>query len=428
MDLPLGGSNFTWSKGGNSATMLRIDRALISTEFDSLFPDCTLSALERVDSDHNPLWIKWGDDKRIRRPWRFENMWLKDESFFASLDSWLFDLVAGSGCIFLLYRMLQQIKKRIKVWNKEIFRNVNDKVDDLLRRIKAVHLIEEIANLLIPRELRGELQNALNLQEIRWRQKSNELWLKGGDLNTKFFHRVANYRRKLNLIECIRVYGRLLEGREELAAGVVGFYQNLFKESLVYIPFPKNYGQQKLCNTLASDLVRPFNEAEEWAALESFDGGKSPRPDGFTYEFFKKCWFQLRSEVMQAFEELHRTCTLPKSVAHSFICLVQKKDAVEDVKDLRPISLMRSFNKLLSKVLIVRMSPFISFLVSDHQHASVRGRQISEVGLIANELIDSRRKSKKPGLMFKLYLGKVFDNVSMDCLFKILSSFGFPLK
>ncbi|CAL1385774.1 unnamed protein product [Linum trigynum] len=433
LELPLGGSNSTWSRGGIDPVMSRIDRAFVSTDFDTLFPDCTLSALERVESDHNPLWIKWGDDRRIRRPWRFENMWLMDDRFFASLETWLQEPVVGVGSVFLLARRLQQLKQRIKVWNKEVFGNVNVKVDDLLERIKAFDLLEENGQLNdsegAEREvLRGELQFALNLQEIMWRQKSNELWLKGGDLNTKFFHRVANYRRKFNFIESIKVNGRLMEGREELASGVVSFYQNLFKETLAFRPFPKNYCPQQLSASTVSDLVKPFSEAEVWAALVSFDGGKSPGPDGFTFEFLKKCWFQMRMNLMQAFEEFHRTGSLPKCVTHSFICLVPKKDSVEDVKDLRPISLMGSINKLLSKVLMERMGSILPSLVSDYQHASVRGRQISEAGLIANEIIDSRRKSNKPGLMFKLDLEKAFDNVSWDCLFKILSNLGFPQK
>ncbi|CAL1353208.1 unnamed protein product [Linum trigynum] len=87
---------------------------------------------------------------------------------------------------------------------------------------------------------------------------------------------------------------------------------------------------------------------------------------------------------------------------------------------------MGSINKIVNKVLSRRFSLVLPKLVSKYQHASIKGRQIAEVGLIANELVDSRRRSKKPGLMFKLDIEKAFDNVNWGCLFHILDSLGFP--
>ncbi|CAL1400945.1 unnamed protein product [Linum trigynum] len=75
-----------------------------------------------------------------------------------------------------------------------------------------------------------------------------------------------------------------------------------------------------------------------------------------------------------------------------------------------------------------RLSSVLPKLVTHNQHASVRGRHISEATLIANELVDSRRKCKKPGLMFKLDIEKVFDNVSWECMFGVMERLGFPNK
>ena len=53
------------------------------------------------------------------------------------------------------------------------------------------------------------------MEETSWRQKSREIWLKEGDRNTGFFHRIANSHKKSNTIErisdcCpIRVLGEL---------------------------------------------------------------------------------------------------------------------------------------------------------------------------------------------------------------------------
>jgi len=43
--------------------------------------------------------------------------------------------------------------------------------------------------------------------DIYWRQRARQHWIVDGDPNTKFFHQVANMRRKFNAIYKIKVDG-----------------------------------------------------------------------------------------------------------------------------------------------------------------------------------------------------------------------------
>ena len=45
------------------------------------------------------------------------------------------------------------------------------------------------------------------MEETSWRQKSREIWLKEGDRNTSFFHKMANSHNRRNNIERIWIKG-----------------------------------------------------------------------------------------------------------------------------------------------------------------------------------------------------------------------------
>lgn len=57
--------------------------------------------------------------------------------------------------------------------------------------------------------------------------------------------------------------------------------------------------------------------------------------------------------------------------------------------------------------------------------AFLKGRQILDASLLANELVDSRVKQKQPGIQCKLDIEKSYDHVNWNFLLKILKDMGF---
>ena len=56
------------------------------------------------------------------------------------------------------------------------------------------------------------------------------LCIKKGDNNTKFFHKVANSRKRYNHISMLEVNEVIYEDEFEMADQAVQFFKNLYKE------------------------------------------------------------------------------------------------------------------------------------------------------------------------------------------------------
>ena len=155
----------------------------------------------------------------------------------------------------------------------------------------------------LKKEAKDVFKKWVLLEETHWRQLSRELWLREGDKNTGFFHRMANAHRRNNSMEKIKINGRWLEDEQEVREGVVNAFQQLLSEEQSWKADIEGLQLQRLNQAEAEGLEQPFTEEEIHVALMGMNGEKAPGPDGFTVTFWQSCWDFVKEEIVDLFKE-----------------------------------------------------------------------------------------------------------------------------
>lgn len=126
-----------------------------------------------------------------------------------------------------------------------------------------------------------------------------------------------------------------------------------------------------------SRLEREFTETEVWDVVRKMGCNKAPGPDGFTAEFFKSCWSVIKEYLMNLIKDIHKFGSIDWRFNCSFVTLIPKKEDFCTPKDFRPLTLIGSVYKIVSKLLAVRLKKVMPDLISDFQARCFHSRKIN---------------------------------------------------
>jgi hypothetical protein len=253
------------------------------------------------------------------------------------------------------------------------------------------------------------------------------MWLKEGDANSKYFHSVLASRRRGNAISVIQADGVTLEGVSPIRQAVFSHFASHFKALNMGRPGVGNLNFKQLSHVESVSLTKPLSEAKVKATVWDCVSYKSPGPDEINFGFYKDFWEELRGDVMRFISEFHRNGRLTKGINSTFIALIPKIDSPQRLNDFRPISLVVSLYKILAKFLANRLRLVIGSVIFESQTAFVKDRQILDGVLIANEVVDEARRSKKELMLFKVDFEKAYDSVDWRYLDDVVGKMSFPV-
>ena len=131
----------------------------------------------------------------------------------------------------------------------------------------------------------------------------------------------------------------------------------------------------------------------------------------------------IKEDLIKVFHEFYSSGIINQSTNAIVIALVPKKSQTLKISDFRPISLVTSLYKIIAKVLSRRLHKVIHETISSSQGAFVEERQILDAMLIANEVVDEKRRYGE-GAMFKIDFEKDYDHVDWGFLEHVLERKG----
>jgi hypothetical protein len=367
---------------------------------------------------------------------RFENHWLSIGGFSDVVqEAWRKSQTGSAHTV--LRKKLKETAKALRGWSKPLFSNARLQLhmaNEIIMRLDIAQEGRQLSNDedTLRAELKLRVLGLAALERSRRRQASRFIWLKARDACTKFFHlRMSSRKRRKYISSLKRQDNTLTWDHNEKEQILYDYFSNIMGQR---VPRSRTFDWTRLDMSRiqeipGQELDRPFTEEEVELAVKSLPNDKAPGPDGFTNNFYKHCWSIIKPDIINAFQNIHiHRCGTLDGINKAQVVMIPKVDVATEPKDFRPISLIHSFAKLLTKVLAIRLSAYIDRLISSSQSAFIRKRCIQDNFVYVRGLARHYHRTKTPACLIKLDISKAFDTVSWEYLLEMLTQRGFSTR
>nr|GEX96787.1 RNA-directed DNA polymerase, eukaryota [Tanacetum cinerariifolium] len=226
-------------------------------------------------------------------------------------------------------------------------------------------MIQERSNFL------KELQDINNASTIDMVQKAKIRWAIEGNENSKFFHGIINKKHSQLAIRRVLVDGDRIVNPSMVKNEFLKHFANRFAAPITSsITFDSQF-PNRLSLDQNADLKRNVSYDEIISTVWDCGTNKFPGPDGFTFEFYRKYQNLIDHDVVAvvtsffstaAVTSFFSTGTFPPGCKSSFIALIPKSQEAKMVKYFRPIRLVGSMYKIITKILANRLNLITSEL------------------------------------------------------------------
>ena len=421
-------------------TYTRIDYFLLDNKILEKTHSCTYHGITVSDHAAISFVLEIPNIPRPRRNWRFNTVLLADDDFNKMITSEIeFFLDTNRSPEIntsLLWETLKAyIRGQIIAYCSKTNKIKNAKLNELSC------LITEIDDQYSKSPSPSLFKEKLKLQteyDLLCTDKATQLILKArhksyeyGDKASKLLaHQIRKDSSSRLITKIVNESGKMVIDHKEINNAFKCFYSKLYTS--------ENTGQSSQNGEFLNDLTFPkvplkyqsmleakisIKEIKE--AIKSLKTNKTPGPDGFSSEFYKKFVDQLSPLLQTLFNESLSIGTLPPTLYQAIIIVLPKKNKNPlHCGSYRPISLLNVDYKILAKILASRLEVVLSEIIDPDQTGFIKGRSSNTNVRRLLNIIHS-----PPGLSEEMILSldaeKAFDRVEWNFLFTTIKRFGF---
>ena len=439
--------------------MARLDYFFISETLLDIYANSEIKCSYR--SDHSPINLKLNisKHKRGRGNWKLNNSLLLDLELKNKIEKEIELIVSTYACtpyhpefiknnykelnldfminIELLWEVLHaQLRSIIIPYSSKKKRNQNNKEITLKREIEILekNLPDNINNETWTENLK---RKKIELEEIRKYKLQGALfrsrWQNNcvGEKPSKIFLNLENKIFVSKHIRELKTENKVLRDPSDILEEMRTYYENLYRKqnNRDIENTSLNNMKERLpkLNTKDRELLEKDITIEELAQIvKKSKNNKSPGPDGFTNEFYKIFWPNIRFILLKLIKSYRENKILnPRQLDGVITCIPKGGKLRNNFKNWRPITLLNSISKFYS--IAERITIILPKLIHSDQKGFINGRFIGENIRITYDIIHECNLQKKNGLILLIDFEKAFDSISWEFITKTLKIFDFGL-
>ena len=472
---------YTWKKWGDHK-FARLDYFIIS---NNLLPFINKAdILPKCFSDHNPILLDIDFSKfhRGRGFWKMNNSLLSDPSYVSMVKSTikrttcqyakingrehfyessteeeleaflnsqtpesLQSLPLSTNSETFLETLLMAIRRDTILYSAEKKRLRLEEEQKLLKDIDILEkeiskrdvIITSLDNELSVKKL--SLENIYAYQAQGAYVRSRAAYKLEGEKPTKFFCALEKQNGVQKYVPQLIVKDSdnqevLICDQKNVEEEITMFYEHLYKnkdQELEIYSIEQFLGTpQAPVNRISDDerttMAGPITVQELTAYLKKSKNNVSPGSSGFTNEFYKFFWRDLKffvsNSIQYAFE--HKRLSITQNLG--IISIIPKGDKDKRyLNNWRPITLLNSLYKIVSGCIAERIKPVLDKIIHPDQKGFVQGRYIGETIRTTYDVLKYAKDQKLVGILLCVDFEKAYDSISFKYIRKVLEFFDF---